>query len=101
MTRRCPDNLFSRLARAHAFSVLERARSALGRGCNVALKIIRPDAVAERFGISKSTVFRWAARPDFPRKYRLGPQVIGWDEAEIDEWARQTRVAERTVSAGA
>lgn len=41
--------------------------------------------VAERYGISKATVWRWAKeRPDFPQPVKLGSGATRWRKQELD-----------------
>lgn len=49
-------------------------------------KIIRPNDLAQKLGISIPTLFRRMKQPDFPDKIRLSTQAIGFRESEIDDW---------------
>jgi len=55
-------------------------------------KLLRVREVAEKLGISRSTLYDWtnpkSPRFDstFPPKKRLGRMVVGWMSNEIDAW---------------
>lgn len=52
----------------------------------------RPKETAQRLGISKVTLWRWArSQPGFPQPYQLGPTAIGFDVAEIEAWVQGRR----------
>lgn len=57
-------------------------------------KIVRPAKLAERLGISRVTLWRWERKGLLPPKRRVGPNVVGWLEAEIDEWFAAKTAAE-------
>ena len=60
-----------------------------------AVRIIRPREVAQRLGVSATTLWRYAKRPDFPRAFRLGPNAVGavgFDERELEAWIAARRV---------
>jgi prophage regulatory protein len=50
------------------------------------MKIIRPKAVIEATGLSRTTIWRLERRGDFPKRIRLGPNSTGWLEADIEQW---------------
>ncbi len=58
-----------------------------------AARIIRPREVAQRLGVSSTTLWRYAKRPDFPRAFRLGPNAVGFDSGELETWIAARRVA--------
>ncbi len=49
-------------------------------------RIIRANELAERLGVSRVTLWRWERDGRLPRKWRIGPNVTGWIEQEIEEW---------------
>jgi predicted DNA-binding transcriptional regulator AlpA len=49
-------------------------------------RVVRPDELAERLGVSRVTLWRWERAGQLPAKRRIGPNVVGWLESEIDEW---------------
>lgn len=56
------------------------------------LKLIRFPVVRERTGLSRSTIWRLERRGDFPRHYRIAPNVVAWVDEEISEWIRTKAV---------
>lgn len=60
--------------------------------------ILRPNQLAARLGVCRSTVYEWSRRPDFPRRLKLGPRASGWRWSEIKAWLDQ-RTAEESCDA--
>lgn len=54
----------------------------------VPLRFIRFNAVRERTGLSRSTIWRLERRGVFPKHRRLSLNAVGWLEAEVDEWVQ-------------
>jgi prophage regulatory protein len=52
------------------------------------LRFMRLPAVAERVGLSRSQVYRLAARGQFPRPIRVGSAAV-WPSDEIENWMRK------------
>ncbi len=48
--------------------------------------ILRTKAVCGRTGLSRTTIWRLERSGIFPQRIRLGPNSVGWREAEIREW---------------
>ena len=57
------------------------------------VRLLRMSQVQNRTGLSRSTIRRWVARGLFPQPIKLGENVVGWIEAEIDAWIRE-RIAD-------
>ena len=57
------------------------------------VRLLRMSQVQDRTGLSRSTIRRWVARGLFPQPIKLGENVVGWIEAEIDAWIRE-RIAD-------
>lgn len=57
---------------------------------------IRLNAVKERTGLSRTTIYRLIKRAYFPAPHKLSERITVWDQAEIDEWmsARMSAKAE-------
>ncbi len=72
------------------------------------MKILRKPAVSEKTGLSTSHIDRLSRDQDsdFPAKYQLGPNSVGWDEDEIDAWLEHRRrgalakIIEKPMAAG-
>lgn len=54
----------------------------------------RPDVEA-RTGLSRSTLYDWMSRGEFPRPVKLGARIVAWRESDIAAWldSRTNRVA--------
>lgn len=49
-------------------------------------RILRLPEVVALVGISRSSLYRLAHRGQFPPALRLGPNIVGWREAEVLAW---------------
>jgi len=49
---------------------------------------LRPKAVAEKLGISTTTIWRWVKDEDmhFPKPIKLTPMITVFNASEIDAW---------------
>ena len=47
------------------------------------------DQVAQRFGVSKDSIWRWKRRGDFPAPVKLGGTTTRWRLADIEKWESQ------------
>ena len=58
-------------------------------------RILRRPNVEARTGLSRSTIYDWMKRGDFPKPVALGARLVGWRESDIQAWleARETKVA--------
>lgn len=52
-------------------------------------QILRKSTVVERVAASPSTIYRWERAGLFPKHVQLGPNMIGWREADIEAWIAQ------------
>lgn len=57
--------------------------------------ILRRREVEIRTGLSRSTIYEWMKRGDFPQPVKLGARLVGWRESDLNEWleARETRTS--------
>lgn len=53
---------------------------------NVTVKYARDIELAERFGVSRVTIWRWTKAGDFPSPVRLGPGSTRWRLADVEQW---------------
>jgi len=71
------------------------------------LKIIRRKQVEERIALSRSAIYDKLSPssprfdPSFPRPITLGPNSVGWIEAEVDIWIQARVDASRQCSSPA
>ena len=58
-------------------------------------KLLRRPEVEVRTGLSKSSIYEWMKRGDFPQPVKLGTRLVAWRESEIAAWleSRETRMA--------
>ena len=43
-------------------------------------------ALAERFGVGRSTIWKWVGQGLFPRPVSLSPRCTRWRLSEVEEW---------------
>jgi prophage regulatory protein len=58
-------------------------------------KLLRRPDVELRTGLSRSTLYEWMKRGDFPQPVKLGARVVAWRESDLTAWleSRETRAA--------
>ena len=49
-------------------------------------RLIRREAVEERCGLSRDTIYRLMGEGLFPRPLQVGPRAVRWSETEIESW---------------
>lgn len=69
----------------------------------MARSYLRDKAVAKRYNVSRSTLWRWAHEPrfadlNFPKPYKIGPNTSVWDEAELDAWDAERKAQTNTAA---
>lgn len=52
-------------------------------------RILRRREVEQRVGLSRSTLYYYIQRNEFPAPVRLGPRAVGWRESQIDRWIEE------------
>ena len=52
------------------------------------LKLLRFEAVQERIGLSRSTIWRLERRGQFPKHRRISANAVAWVEDELVAWIR-------------
>lgn len=57
-------------------------------------RLLRLREVRDRTGLSRSTIYAWMQRKQFPSPVRLSQRAVAWRESDIDKW-----IAERTEAA--
>ena len=56
------------------------------------MRMIRPAEAARMLAISEPTLWRYSKARDFPVAFRIGPNAVGFDEAELVAWLESRRV---------
>jgi len=64
------------------------------------MQLLNRYQVAERTGLSVSSIKRLEARGEFPRRVHISENRVGWLLSEIDDWIA-ARVAERDTEGAA
>jgi prophage regulatory protein len=49
-------------------------------------RILRINAVLERTGLTRSTLYRKIERGTFPHQVKLSERCAGWRESAVNEW---------------
>ena len=49
-------------------------------------RYLRVSEVLSLAGISRSTLYRWLKQGIFPKRYQIGPGLVGFVEEEVREW---------------
>lgn len=49
-------------------------------------RYLRVSEVLTLAGISRSTLYRWLKQGIFPRRYQIGPGLVGFVEEEVRDW---------------
>jgi len=49
--------------------------------------------VETRTGLSRSTIYDWIKKGDFPQPVKLGARLVAWRESDVTAWleTRETR----------
>ena len=50
------------------------------------IRLLRFQAVRDRTGLSRSTIWRLERRGTFPRHRRISLNAVGWIEHEVNAW---------------
>jgi prophage regulatory protein len=51
-------------------------------------RILRLNAVLDRTGLSRATLYRKIQDGTFPRQVRIAARCTGWRESAVNEWMR-------------
>jgi len=51
-------------------------------------RILRINAVLDRTGLSRSTLYRKIQTGSFPRQVKIAARCAGWRESAVDAWMR-------------
>jgi prophage regulatory protein len=60
-------------------------------------KILRLPAVKAKTGLSRSTIYARVTQGTFPAALILGPNTVGWLEADVEAWIEKQIAASRRL----
>ena len=64
------------------------------------MKILKQKEVVHMTGLSRVTIWRLEQRREFPRKFALSPNRVGWLENEVQDWiGSRPRISSHQVAA--
>jgi len=49
-------------------------------------RVLRLPEVLKLTGLSRSTLYQFITRGDFPRQVQLGERSVGWFESHVSKW---------------
>lgn len=52
----------------------------------MAERLVKPTELAERAGVSRSTVWNWIEEGKLPPRRKITQRTVGWLESEIEEF---------------
>jgi prophage regulatory protein len=58
------------------------------------IRFIRLPEVMSRTAFSKMTIRRWEGEGAFPKRCKIGKNLVAWVEAEIDDWCEKRAAGE-------
>lgn len=61
--------------------------------CGSELKFLNKKRVAEKVGVSESSIERWSKVGKFPKPREFGDIRVAWVSTEVDEWMKSRPVA--------
>jgi prophage regulatory protein len=62
---------------------------------NISKKLLRLPEVKATTGLSKSSIYARIAEGTFPRQIPLGPRIVVWVDADIQNWINERVLAAR------
>lgn len=59
--------------------------------------ILKLPAVQNNTGLSRSTIYAFISRGEFPKPVPLGARSVGWLSSEVDDWIK-SRISQRKAA---
>ncbi|PCF97663.1 helix-turn-helix transcriptional regulator [Vreelandella nigrificans] len=56
-------------------------------------EFLSAEQAANRYGVHRASIYRWAKEGDFPTPIKLGPNVTRWALADLEAWEQSQREA--------
>lgn len=47
---------------------------------------VKDTYLAERYGVSRRTIWRWTNMREFPSPHKLSPRCTRWKMEEVEQW---------------
>lgn len=63
----------------------------------MAEQILRRRQVELLIGVSRSSIYAWIGKGDFPAPVRLGTRAVGWRQSDIDHWLAERQTSRDAV----
>ena len=60
-------------------------------------RLLKRKEVETLTGLSRSSLYRWIERGQFPKPLRLSARTVRWEASTIDDWVKQLPNTERKV----
>jgi prophage regulatory protein len=67
---------------------------------NLQTRMLRLQDVIQRTGLSRSQIYRLIPNKEFPSQVSLSDRVVGWVEAEIEQWLQDRISRARSIAEG-
>jgi predicted DNA-binding transcriptional regulator AlpA len=55
-------------------------------------RLVRAKEISYRLGVSVPTIYHWEKSNDFPKRLRLGPNLVAWKGDDIQAWLDKLEV---------
>lgn len=52
----------------------------------IIMRVIKLKDVINTTGLSRSSIYAYMAKGEFPKPIQLGPRAVAWVEEEVQEW---------------
>ncbi len=59
------------------------------------MRFLRSKEVVKKVGLSRVSIWRLEAAGEFPQRRQITSKVVGWIEAEVDQWIASRHRVER------
>ena len=52
------------------------------------MRLLRLKEVTQRTGLSRSSIYKYIEKSQFPKQVQLSERTVAWSEVEIDAWIK-------------
>lgn len=53
------------------------------------MRVMKLKEVIKTTGLSRSSIYAYMSKGEFPKPIQLGPRAVGWIEEEVREWLQE------------